>query len=108
MHADPAWVCEQLDTLWNEPGDKVADNEWMASIYYQAHALEGLGRVDWAVRADCPTATAYTNPDTKARAFVAWNPTGTAKTVTFFADGRRLGTLDVPARETAGANALKP
>lgn len=108
MHADPAWVCDQLDALWKEPGDKVAHNEWMAQIYYQAYALKELGRVDWAVRADSPTATAYTNPDTKARTFVAWNPTAKPQTVTFFADGKRLGTLDVPARQMASSTALKP
>jgi endoglucanase Acf2 len=108
MHADPAWVCEQLDTLWKEPGDNVAHNEWMAAIYYQAHALKTLGRVDWSVHADSPTATAYLNAATKARTFVAWNPTDRPRTVTFFADGKPLGRATVPARRLLGFNALEP
>lgn len=108
MHADPAWVTEQIDKLWNEPGDKVGHNDRMAAIYYQAHALKTQGRVDWTVHADSPTAMAYRNAASKARTFVAWNPTDKARTVTFYAEGNRLGTLEVPARQMIGSTNLKP
>lgn len=106
MHADPAWVCNQLDALWNEPGDKVAHNEWMAAIYYQAHALKSLGRVDWSVRADNPTAMVYFDESTRSRTFVAWNPTGTERAVAFFVDGNPLGRMTVPPRSLARVKKL--
>ncbi len=47
---DPAWAARQLDALWLEPGDKVAhDASEMAIMYYMAHAMCGLGRVDWSL-----------------------------------------------------------
>ena len=36
MQVDPATVVEEIDKLWEEPGDKVAHDPWMANIYYQA------------------------------------------------------------------------
>ncbi|MEZ0264614.1 MAG: glycosyl hydrolase [Phycisphaerae bacterium] len=97
MHADPAHVTEQLDTLWAEPGDKVAHDPWMANVYYQAHALKELGRVDFACHASSPTAAVYVNEATKARTLVAWNPTGKPATVNFFDGSKRIGTLQTPA-----------
>lgn len=107
MHADAEWVTGQLDALWKEPGDKVAHNEWMAAIYYQAHALRRLGRVDWTVHADSPTATAYVNDATKVRTFVVWNPSDKPRTVAFFAGGMPLGRATVPARSVVGVETLR-
>jgi hypothetical protein len=70
----------------------------MAAIYYQSHALRGLGRVDRAAHGDCPTAAVYVNDETKTRTFVAWNLAGQARVVTFFADGERVGQATVPPR----------
>ena len=108
MHADPKWVTEQLDSLWKEPGDKVAHNEWMAGIYYQSHALRKLGRVDWSVHADSPTAMVYTNPETKSRAFVAWNPTDKPRAVIFFEGNKALGQTNVPPRGIVCVTELLP
>jgi len=96
MHADAAWVTEQIDTLWAEPGDKVAHDAWMAGIYYQASALRDLGRVDWSCHGNSPTSMVYINELTKARTLVAWNGTSKPQTVEFFEGGKVIGKLEVP------------
>jgi endoglucanase Acf2 len=106
MHADAAAVVAELDRLWAESDDKVAHNEWMAGIYYQAHALKTLGRVEWTVHADSPTATAYVNAQTKMPTYVAWNPSEKARVVTFASKGKPLGRLTVPPRSTAAVHQL--
>ena len=59
---DPAWAAEQLDTLWNEPGDKIAhDASEMAIMYYLAHSMRSLGRVDWTCHGSSPTSMVYVN-----------------------------------------------
>ena len=106
MHADPQAVVEQLDRLWSETDDKVAHNEWMAGIYYQAQALRTLGRVDWSCRGNSPTSMVYVHPQTKQRTFVAWNPTATAQTVQFFEQDQSLGKLAVPPHSCAKSTQL--
>ncbi|HEX8912351.1 MAG TPA: hypothetical protein VF796_08315, partial [Humisphaera sp.] len=108
MHADPAGAVEQIDKLWADPAaEKVARDPWMAGVYYQASALRGLGRVDWACHASSPTAMVYANEATKARTFVAWNPTAAEQSVEFFEGGRSLGKLKVPARSIASGTTLE-
>jgi endoglucanase Acf2 len=106
MHADPQWVVEQIDKLWTEPGDKVAHDPWMANIYYQAHALRDLGRVDWTCHGSSATSMVYANEATKARTFVAWNPTAKTQTVQFFEGAKLLGSLSVPAQSLASTATL--
>ena len=106
MHADPARVVEQLDRLWAEPGDKVAHDPWMANIYYQAEALRGLGRVDWTCHGSTPTAMVYVNAATKARTFIAWNPTPKPQTVRFFEGATALGSMEVPPYSLGATHAL--
>jgi endoglucanase Acf2 len=101
MHADAPWVVEEIDRLWAEPGDKVAHDPWMANIYYQAHALKELGRVDWACHGSSPTSMVYANEATKTRTLIAWNPTAKPQMVKFFEGARELGTLEVPPHSTA-------
>lgn len=101
MHADPRRVVTEFDKLWSEPGDKVAHNEWMAGIYYQASALLELGRVDWSAHGTSPTSTVYRHPATQRRTLVAWNPTGQPQTVAFFEGPRRIGQLVAPPRSIA-------
>jgi endoglucanase Acf2 len=108
MHADAPWVVEQIDRLWAEPGDKVAHDPWMANVYYQACALRDLGRVDWACHGSSPTSMVYVHEATKARTFVAWNPSGKAQSVRFFEGGKPLGKMDVPPRRLASAVRLDP
>jgi endoglucanase Acf2 len=105
MHADPAWVVEQIDKLWAEPGDKVAHDPWMANVYYQAHALKELGRVDWACHGNSPTSAVYLNESTKARTLVAWNPTAKEQAVSFVEGAKPIGTLKVPPHSIASAPA---
>ena len=102
----PPWVCEQLDKLWAEPGDKVAHDPWMANIYYQAHALRDLGRVDWTCHGSSPTSMVYANEATKTRTFIAWNPTAKPQTVQFFEGGKPLGKLEVPPYRLASTSTL--
>jgi len=97
MHADAPRVVAELDKLWAEPGDKVAHNEWMANIYYQAHTLAEIGRVDWTAHGSSPTSMVYLNAGTKQRTLIAWNPTGKAQVVQFFRAGRAIGSLEVAA-----------
>ncbi|MCX7407649.1 MAG: glycosyl hydrolase [Planctomycetales bacterium] len=101
MHADPQWVIEQIDALWSEPSDKVAHDQWMAGIYYQAHALAELGRVDWTAHGSSPTSMVYLNEKTKTRTLVAWNPSAKPQTVSFFEGDRLIGQLDVGPHRVA-------
>jgi len=95
MHADAERVVTEFDKLWSEPGDKVAHNEWMANIYYQASALTTLGRVDWTCHGDHPTSMVYAHEANKTRTLVAWNPTTQPRTVRFFQGPKSIGQVDV-------------
>ena len=106
MLADAARVCAELDKLWAEPGDKVAHNEWMANLYYQASALRELGRVDWGCHGNSPTSMVYANATTKTRTFVAWNPTAKPQTVEFLEGTRSLGKFEVAPHSLAGTSDL--
>ncbi|MBA4188622.1 MAG: hypothetical protein C0467_11535 [Planctomycetaceae bacterium] len=108
MMAEPRAVTDEIDRLWAAPGDKIAHDPWMLNVYYQAHALRGLGRVDWACRADTPTAMVYINDTTKTRTFVVWNPTDKDRAVTFFEDGKAIGRAIVPPRGLVGVDKLQP
>ena len=101
MHADAPRAVREIDALWAEPGDKVAHNEWMANIYFQASALTQLGRVDWTAHGTSPTSMVYLNEAAKTRTLVAWNPTAKPQTVRFIADGKPLGALEVPPHSVA-------
>jgi hypothetical protein len=105
MHADAPRVVAEFDKLWTEPGDKVAHNEWMANIYYQASALADLGRVDWTAHGTSPTSMVYVNAAKKTRTLVAWNPTAQPQTVQFFAGTKPVGQLTVAPRSIGSAPA---
>ena len=95
----------EIDKLWAEPGDKVAHNEWMANIYYQASALAELGRADWTAHGTTPTSMVYVNAAKRTRTLVAWNPTAQPQTVRFFAGAKPIGQLTVPPRSIASGAA---
>ena len=105
MHADAPRVVAEIDKLWAEPGDKVAHNEWMANIYYQASALAELGRADWTAHGTTPTSMVYVNAAKRTRTLVAWNPTAQPQTVRFFAGAKPIGQLTVPPRSIASGAA---
>jgi endoglucanase Acf2 len=105
MHADAARAVTEIDQLWSEPGDKVAHNEWMANIYYQASALAELGRVDWSCHGASPTSMVYANAARKTRTLVAWNPTAKPQTLAFFEGAKPIGQLVVPAYSLARGDA---
>jgi hypothetical protein len=90
---DPGYVCEQLDTLWAEPGDKVAhEAKEMAVMYYEAHAMRPLGRVDWTCRTSSPTSMVFIDA-AKSRTVVVWNPQAKAETVDVYENGKVIGQV---------------
>ncbi len=107
MMADPQFAMQQLDRLWAEPGDKVAHNAWMANIYYESHALDEIGRVDWSCHGNSPTSMVYTNAAKKTRTFIAWNPTAKPQTVIFYEGVKPIGKFDVPPRSMGSRTAVK-
>lgn len=82
---DPNWAAEQLDTLWNTPGDTIAhDANEMTIMYYQTHAMRGLGLVDWNCHGSSPTSMVYRNTTSQQRTYVVWNPSAKPQTVRFY------------------------
>ncbi len=98
MHADAPRVVAELDKLWAEPVDKVAHNEWMTGIYYQASTLAELGRADFTAHGNTATSMVYANATKKTRTLIAWNPTAQPQTVQFFEGSKVIGKLQIPAR----------
>lgn len=91
---DPDWAAEQLDVLWNEPGDKIAhDAGEMAIMYYQAHAMRSLGRVDWTCHTSSPTSMVYINDKTKVRSYIVWNPQLVFETVDLYEANQPIGKM---------------
>jgi hypothetical protein len=50
----------------------------------------------------------YTNPETKVRTFVAWNPTDKQRAVMFFEGKKALGQTNVPPRGIVSVVELLP
>jgi len=104
---DPDWVAEQLDTLWNEPGDSIAHNAGeMTVMYYQAQSMRNLGLVDWKCHGTSPTSMVYYNDKTKTRTFIVWNPQDKAEAVTFYEGATPLGQLTAPPHALTSVNKL--
>jgi hypothetical protein len=103
MQADAPRVVAELDKLWAEPGDKVAHNEWMTNIYYQASALAELGR--WTGRrtepAPRPPCTRIPRP---RRAHLSrGTPPQSLRRCSSFRVQKPLGKVDVAAHSIASA-----
>jgi len=91
---DPAWAAAQLDTLWNEPGDRLAHNAGeMTIMYYMTHAMRGLGRVDWSCHTTSPTSMVYINDATKTRTYIVWNPLPAPQAVDVYESAKLIGKL---------------
>jgi len=91
---DSAWAAEQLDALWDEPGDKVAHNaSQMGIMYYMMHSMRSLGRVDWTCHTTSPTSMVYINDATKTRTYVVWNPMPVQQPVDVYENGKNVGRL---------------
>jgi hypothetical protein len=96
-------VAEQLDTLWAEPGDKVAHEASEMTVRYStAHALRRLGRVDWTCHTSSPTSMVFIDPATRTRTCAVWNPRPTPRTVGVYELGKRIGRM-VAAPQTVTA-----
>jgi hypothetical protein len=105
---DPAWVAEQLDTLWAEPGDKVAhEASEMAIMYYMAHAMRRLGRVDWTCHTSSPTSMVFIDPATKTRTYAVWNPRPTPTTVDVYERDKRIGQMTAAPQTLTAVTHLK-
>lgn len=103
---DPAWACAQLDALWDEPGDRIAHNaSQMAIMYYMAHSMRSLGRVDWTCHATSATSMVYINDATHTRTCVVWNPLPAAQTVEVYQEPghRLLGKVDASPQSLTSA-----
>jgi endoglucanase Acf2 len=106
---DPSWACEQLDTLWNQPGDKIAhDASEMAIMYYLAHSTRTLGDVDWTCHGSSPTSMAYKNSATKSRTYVVWNPSTKSETVVFYEGAKAIGQMVAAPQSLSSIEALAP
>ncbi len=105
---DPMYVCENLDSLWAEPGDKVAhDEKEMAIMYYMAHSMRGLGRVDWTCRTSSPTSMVFIDPVTQSRSYVVWNPRPRSETVDVYENDKVIGQMTAPAQALTCTKTLK-
>jgi endoglucanase Acf2 len=106
---DPTGAAEQLDALWHMPGDKIAhDAGEMAVIYYQAHAMRNLGRIDWNCHGSSPTSMVYRNEVTNRRTYVVWNPTAQRETVRFYTGDKVIGQLIAAPQALTAATTLAP
>jgi len=106
---DPAWAALQLDTLWAEPGDKVAhEASEMAIMYYLAHSTRMLGQVDWACHTSSPTSMVYIDPGTGARSYVVWNPQPKPRTVDVYENGKRIGQMVAAPQSLTRVTQLSP
>ncbi len=104
---DPMWVCEQLDTLWQEPGDKVAhDATQMGIMYYMAHVQRNLGHVDWTCRTSSPTSMVYVDDATHVRSYIVWNPTDKEQTVQVYEGEKVIGQVTAKAQALTTATKL--
>jgi len=104
---DPNWAAEQLDTLWNEPGDKIAhDAGEMTVMYYQAHSMRRLGLVDWDCHGSSSTSMVYKNAATKTRTFIVWNPSTKPEAVSFYERGKMIGQLIAAPQALTSADHL--
>jgi hypothetical protein len=91
---DPDSVAEQLDSMWNEPGDNIAHNSGeMTIMYYMAHSMQSMGKVDWDSRTDFPTSMVYIDDATKTRHILVWNPSATAAQVAVYEHGKKTSEL---------------
>jgi len=106
---DPAWAAAELDTLWAEPGDKVAhEAPEMAIMYYMAHATRSLGHVDWTSHTSLPTSMVYIQPAGKQRTYVLWNPRPAPQHVDVYQGGKLAGRLLAPPQALSHFTALSP
>ena len=105
MHADAPRVVAEIEKLWAEPGDKVAHNEWMTNVLWQASALAELGRADFTAHGSSPTSMVYANAAKKTRTLIAWNPTPKPQTVQFYEGAKPIGQLTVPPHSIASGSA---
>ncbi len=105
---DPAWAALQLDTLWKEPGDKVAhDASEMAIMYYLTHSTRMLGQVDWACHTSSPTSMVYVDGG-GTRSYVVWNPQAKPRTVDVYENGKAIGQMVAAPQSLTRATRLTP
>jgi hypothetical protein len=105
---DPKWVLQQFDALWNEPGDKVAHNTWMANIYYEASSMLSLGHVDWTSHLGSATSMVYVNDATKTRTWLVWNPLPKPQVVKAYTGGKLTGQMVAAPGGLTSATSLQP
>lgn len=106
---DPAWVAQQLDTLWTAEDQVARDNSTPGITYYFTHANRMLGAVQWNAHLDVPTSQVFFNGETGAHAYVAYNPADDFDLATVTSNGVALGRMLLPPHHlTQAASLLTP
>jgi hypothetical protein len=78
----------------------------MAIMYYMAHAMRRLGRVDWTCHTSSPTSMVFIEPATKTRTYAVWNPRPTPTTVDVYERDKRIGQMTAAAQTLTAVTRL--
>ena len=93
--ADPASALARWESEPNYVADGAQElGQTKPFTYHWLHTFNAVGQVDPSITADIPTYAVFRHPNTGARTCVAYNATGTPRTVTFSNDA----VLHVPPR----------
>ena len=103
---DPAYACQQLDELWDQPDGITHVAFEMADKYYAAHSMRTLGLVDWNSHGSNATSTVYFNKATNTHTYVVWNPLDKPDDVTFYVRDTATGPDRVIGHLIAAPQAL--
>jgi endoglucanase Acf2 len=100
MMYDPAFVVAKLDELSSDA------TPWQTNVYYQAHSMMNIGRVDFTAHGNDATSMVYVNDATKTRTYIVWNPSIAPETVQFFEGTKPLGMLVAGPQTITSATTL--
>ena len=108
LQFDPDAVCAQLDALWAAKDPVARENDTPGLTYYAAHANRALGAIQWDLRAGIPTSCAFKNTRTGETSYVVYNPDAQARMTAVYRAGKKIGSLQAPARALKVGRQLAP